>query len=133
MIKKLNDFVTSGEGGKDAESYQFSVTKQENRLHFVAGSIEDQKRDTWKLVEICSSCVTKAYYRRSYVSLCVHDPTDWLDWNNLRNLTEENFKYLGCNDRDMHNWLMIIKNIRPVARDIKNNYCHGKMVPVCHQ
>ena len=119
LIKKLNDFITSGEGGKDAESYQFSVTKQENRLHFVAGSIEDQKRDTWKLVEICSSCETKAYYRRSYVSLCVHNPTDWLDWNNLRSLTEENFKYLGCNDRDMHNWLIIIKNIRPVARDIK--------------
>ena len=119
LIEKLNDFVKSGEGGKDAVSYEFSIKKQEQRLNSVAGSIEDQKKNIWDLIEICSDCETKAYYIRSYVSLCVHNPTELLSWEHMRNLTEQNFKYLGCNDRDMHNWLMIIKNIRPVARDIK--------------
>ena len=119
LIQKLNDFVKSGEGGKDAESYEFSVKRQEQRLHAIAGSTEDQKRDTWKLVEICSDNVTKARYRRSYVNLCVRYPTELLDWNRLMNLTEENFKYLGYNDRDMQNWLMIIKEIPPVAKDIQ--------------
>ena len=119
LIEKLNDFVKSGEGGKDAVSYEFSIKKQEQRLHFVAGSIENQKTNTCGLIEICSNGETKAHYRRSYVSLCVHNPTELLDWNHLRSLTEQNFKYLGYNDRDMQHWLMIIKNIRPVAGDIK--------------
>ena len=119
LIEKLNDFVKSGEGGKDAESYEFSVKRQEQHLRIIAGSIEDQKRNTWKLVEICSDNVTKARYRRSYVNLCVRNPTKFLDWNHLMNLKKENFKYLGYNDRDMQNWLMIIKEIPPVARDIQ--------------
>ena len=118
LIKKLNDFVKGGEGDKDV-SYEISIKIQEQRLNSVAGSIEDQKKNIWDLIEICSDCETKAYYTRSYVSLCVHNPTELLSWEHMRNLTEQNFKYLGCNDRDMHNWLMIIKNIQPVARDIK--------------
>ena len=119
LIEKLNDFVKSGEGGKDAESYDFFVKMQQQRLYAIVGSIEDQKRSIWKLVEVSPDCETKAYNKRSFVSLCVHNPTEYLDWNHLRSLTEENFKYLGYNDRDMQNWLMIIKNIPPVAKNIQ--------------
>ena len=91
-------------------------------MKFVAGSIENQEDKIWNLIKICPSCEIKAYNRRSYLSPCINNhPTELLNWEDMRNLTEENFKYLGCNDRNMHNWLMIIKNIQPVTRDIKLN------------
>ena len=36
----------------------------------------------------------------------------------MKILTEKNFEHLGYNDRDMINWLRVIKNIPAVARDL---------------
>ena len=122
LIEKLKDFAHSGEGGKDADSYEHSVTVQESRLTAIAGSVNDQKNDLLKLMKTCSNDVQQAYFRRSYVSLCIHTnlrgPTEHFYWQDLKDLTEKNFQYLGYNDRDMNNWVQIVKNVPAVARDM---------------
>lgn len=117
LIEKLKDFIQSGEGGKDADSYEHSVTVHESHLTSIAGSVSDQKKSLLKLIKTCSDDVYKAHFRRSYVSLCINNPTD-LNWRDLKDLTEKNFEHLGYNDRDMSNWLQVIKNIPNVARDM---------------
>ena len=120
LIEKLKDFVHSGEGGKDADSYEHSVTVQESRLTGIAGSVHDQKKNLIKLIKTCSNDVHRAHFRRSYVSLCIHtnlsNPSVY--WQDLKDLTEKNFEHLGYNDRDMSNWVQIIKNVPGVARDM---------------
>ena len=118
LIEKLRDFIQNGEGGKDADSYEHSIAVHESHLTSVAGSVSDQKRSLLKLIRTCPKDVYKAHFRRSYVSLCINNPTD-LNWRDLKDLTEKNFEHLGYNDRDMSNWLQVIKNIPNVARDMK--------------
>lgn len=121
LIEKLKDFVQSGEGGKDANSYERFVEIHEDRLTSIAGSVSHQKTNLLKRMKTCSNDVDLAYLRRSYVSLCVrtsYNNSECVCWEQLKDFTEKIFEHLGYNDRDMINWLQVIKNIPTVARDM---------------
>ena len=118
LLAKLDEFIKIGEGGKNADTYEISIKKHKQRLYGIIESKAAYKKALLGFLEGCSD-KRRPYFIRSYVNFCIVNSEPDTDWDVLKQRTEENLTCLNYDDRDMKNWLLIIRNISKVASDMK--------------
>ena len=125
LIKELNEYISSGEGGRDLDSFsdEAYLKDLESKLLKILGSNKEKQK------EILYDLMTNSKYashvnlpcvRRSYIHLCQlgSDPSPTDSDTCLEHL-ESNFKLVGHVDRDMMNWLLIARNLPNIGGDMK--------------
>ena len=121
LLAKLDEFIKSGEGGKDADSYnEIFIKKHKRRLYTIIESKELYKKNLLDSIDDCKDDKRRTHFVRNYVSYILDNFTLETDWVYLKEITEGNFRCLEyVDDRDMKNWLLIIRNIPKVATDMR--------------
>ena len=121
LIKDLSEMIYE-EQSFDRCRVETHLKYLESRLLDVIGANEkEQKKILSFLMEKPNSMyVNLLHIRRNYIHLCHLDscgsPTDF---DYCLQLLEENFKSAGHIDRDMKDWLLIIKNLPTIGGNLK--------------
>ena len=119
LIKDLNEMISEGPSFDRCRD-EAHLKSLECRLLDIIGASEKEQKEILCFLMKKPMYVNLVHIRRSYVHLCHPDcctsPTD-LEF--CLHLLEENFKLVGHVDRDMKNWLLIIKNIPKVGGNLK--------------
>ena len=125
LVKELNEYVCSGEGGKNLDSCsdEAYLKDLESKLLNILGSNKAKQKEI--LYDLMTNSKYTAYVnlpcvRRSYIHLChlESNPTP-IDSDTCLEHLESNFKLVGHVDRDMMNWLLITRNLPDVGGDTK--------------
>lgn len=123
LVKDLNEYICAEDGGNnlDSCSEEAYIKSLENRLLTTIGTNPKKRKEI--LYDLMTNSkytayVNLPYVRRSYIHLsqlnCNPSPTD-LDIC-LEHL-EKNFSLVGHVDRDMMNWLIIIRGMSVIGGD----------------
>jgi len=120
LIKDLNEIICT-EQSFDSCRDEAHLKSLESRLLDIIGASEKEQKEILCFLMRRPMYVNLLHIRRNYIHLCKLDsctsPTD-LDF--CLNLVEENFKLVGHVDRDMKNWILIIKNVPDIGGNLKN-------------
>lgn len=116
LIKDLSEMIYEGQSF-DRNRDETHLKSLECRLLDIIGASEKEQKEILRFLMKRPMYVNLLHIRRSYIHLCQpNSPTD-LDF--CLELLEENFKLVGHVDRDMKNWLLIIKNLPNVGGNLK--------------
>ena len=125
LVKELNEYICSGEGGRDLDSCsdEAYLKDLESKLLNILGSNKAKQKEI--LYDLMTNSKYTAFVnlpcvRRSYIHLChlESNPTP-IDSDTCLEHLENNFKLVGHVDRDMMNWLLITRNLPDVGGDTK--------------
>ena len=119
LIKDLSEMIYE-EQSFDRCREETHLKYLESRLLDVIGASEKEQKEILCFLMERPMYVNLLHIRRSYIHLCHLDscrsPTDF---DYCLQLLEENFKSTGHVDRDMKDWLLIIKNVPTIGGNLK--------------
>ena len=119
LIKDLNEIICEGQSFDKCRD-EAHLKSLESRLLDVIGASEKEQKEILRFLMERPMYVNLLHIRRNYIHLCHLDscpsPTD-SDF--CLELLEEIFKSTGHVDRDMKNWLSIIKNVPTIGGNLK--------------
>lgn len=124
LFKKLEEFLLCGDGGKDSDSHETSLTSLKVQfLEIIDSDLQDQKTVLQNFIESSVRSEHKVHYRRWYVRLCLPGQIPLPDqlqskgsctlteYHYLLRLLEDNMSVVGHNDTDMQLWLLIVRKL----------------------
>ena len=129
LLKELNEYWSWAKPCTGEEDRDLSICSEEARvktleirlLGILGSSKEKQKGIMHDLMTKCSGAnVNLPYIRRSYIHLC-HLNSNPLppDLDTCLNVLEKNFEVVGHVDKDMKNWLLIVRNMPDIGGNLE--------------
>ena len=124
-VKDLNEYICAENGGADLDSCsaEAHIKALENRLLTIIGSNEKKRKEI--LYDLMTNPkyaahVNLLYVRRSYIHLSkLNSNPSLTDLDICLEHLEKNFSLVGHFDRDMMNWLLIIRGMSDIGGDAK--------------
>ena len=119
LIKDLSEMISEEQSFDNCRD-EAHLKSLENRLLAVIGASAQEQKDILRFLMKRPMYVNLLYIRRSYIHLCDLDfCPSLMDLDYCLELLEENFKLAGHVDRDMKDWLLIIKNLPDIGGNLK--------------
>ena len=127
LLTKLEEFIKCGDGGKDSDSHEASLTSLKAQFFDVVD--RDPKKVKKVLKDFIDSDVklaNKMHHRRWYVSLWLpgqmpkkYKPcsNEHANYSDLLKLLQDNIDIVGHNDIDMQLWLSVVREL-PIGKDM---------------
>jgi len=120
LVQELKEYICVENGERDLDSCADEAHFESCLLNIIGSSKEKRKEILYELMTKFSSYVKLPYVRRSYIHLCQLDSGASIkDMDTCLQLLESNFTSVGHADRDMLNWLLIIRNLPNIGGNIK--------------
>ena len=123
LVKELKDYICVEDGQRDLDGCadEAHLKSLESRLLNIIGSSKEKRKEIlYELMTKFAAYVKVPNVRRSYIHLCQLDSgASVKDMDTCLQILESNFTSVGHADRDMLNWLLIVRNLPNIGGNVK--------------